>query len=220
MSNALAAEWTKLRTTPGPWWLLLATATLTLALGGAVTSAGGGDSTRFALSGVYLGQAPVAVLAVLVVGGEYSTALIGTTLAAIPNRPLVLAAKAIVLAVVVAAVGAPTVLTSLLAFGGGHLVRGGAGSVAYLILIAVLGLGIAAAVRDPAAAIGIVLGVLYLPPILTQMVADPHLHRVLERAAPMNAALAAGPWAGLDVLAAWTAGALLVGTLTFRYRDT
>lgn len=62
------------------------------------------------------------------------------------------------------------------------------------------------------------------------MVADPRLHRLLEQASPMSAGLAVqattnlrhlpiGPWAGLGVLAAWSAGALLAGTLLLRYRD-
>ena len=256
--KAIRAEWTKLRTTPGPAWLLLVTATVTVALGAAVSAiatcphAGCGiDATRLVLSGVYLGQATIAVLAVLAVSGEYSTALIRTTLTAIPNRPTVLAAKALVLTVAVAAIGSPALLVSLLVAGivlprhgftpdhgyprlslaDGPILRASAGSVAYLVLIAILSLGIAAVVRDSAAAIGTVLGLLYLPPILTQMVTDPHLHRLLEQVAPMSAGMAIqattdlrqlpiGPWAGLGVLAAWSAGTLLAGTLLLRSRDT
>jgi hypothetical protein len=62
-------------------------------------------------------------------------------------------------------------------------------------------------------------------------VVDPHLHRLLEQTAPMNAGsaiqvttdqrhLPIGPWAGLGVLAAWSAGTLLAGTLLLRFRDT
>jgi ABC-2 type transport system permease protein len=51
--------------------------------------------------------------------------------------------------------------------------------------------GLAAVVRDSAAAIRAVLGLLYLRPILTQMV------RLLEQLVPMSAGL---------VLAAWSAG--------------
>ena len=113
----------------------------------------------------------------------------------------------------------------------GISLRPTAGSVAYLILIAILSLGVAAVVRDSAAAIGVVLGLLYLPPILVQMVADPDLHRLLERVAPMSAGLSIqattdlrqlpiGPWAGLGVLAAWSAASLLAGTLLLRSRDS
>jgi ABC-2 type transport system permease protein len=236
--NVVRAEWTKLRTTPGLWWLLLVTAAVTVGLSAAVTAAAACppmDCARLALSGVYLGQAPVAVLAVLTVSGEYSTALIRTTLTAVPNRAAVLAAKAVVLAAAVAAAGAPTLLASLLVAGiglpHGPMLRATGGSVAYLALIALLSLGIAAVVRDSAAAIGTVLGLLYLPPVLTQMVTDPRLHRLLERIAPMSAGLsiqatrdlgglAIGPWPGLGVLAAWSAGALLAGTVLLHCRDT
>lgn len=250
--RAVRAEWTKLRTTPGPAWLLLVMAALTVALGAAITAAAacpragcGLDPARLGLSGVYLGQAPVAVLAVLAVSGEYSTAVIRTTLTAIPNRPTMLAAKALVLTATVATIGSLTVLACLLVAGivlshhgdprlslaQGAVLRASAGTVAYLVLIAILSLGIAALVRDSAAAIGTILGLFYLPPVLTQMVTDPHLHHRLEQVAPMSAGLAIqattdlrqlpiGPWAGLGVLAAWSAGTLLAGTLLLRIRDT
>lgn len=249
--HSVRAEWTKLRTTPGPAWLLLIAAAVTVALGAAVSAAAtcahpgcGIDGTRLALSGVYLGQAPIAVLAVLSVGGEYSTALIRTTCTAIPSRPAVLAAKALVLSAAVAAVGGITLLICLLVAGStlprhvprvslsdGPVLRAGAGSVAYLVLIAVLSLGAAAVMRDSAAAIGTVLGLLYLPPVLIQLVADPDLHRLLEQVAPMSAGLAVqattdlrqlpiGPWAGLGVLAVWAAGTFLAGAALFRSRDT
>lgn len=235
--NAVRAEWTKLRTTPGPAWLLLATAALTVALGAAVSAAAGPgvDAARVALSGVYLGQAPVAVLAVLTVSGEYSTSLIRTTVTAIPNRPAMLSAKALVLAVAVAGAAGPAVGVSLLAaprlsLAGGSVLRAGVGTVAYLVLVALFGLGAAAAVRDSGGAVGVVLGLLYLPPLLASMVAEPRLHRLLERASPMSAGLAVqattdldrmpiGPWAGLGVLAVWSAAALVGGALLLRYRD-
>ena len=240
MRAAAHAEWTKLRTTPGPAWLLLLTAVVTVALGATVTSiaagAGGDLDARVVLSGVYLGQAPIAVLGVLAISGEYSTALIRTTLAAIPSRPTVLAAKALVLAGAVAAIGSVAVLASLLLAprlpqAGGPLLRASAGTVAYLVLIALLSLGVAAVVRDSGAAIGTVLGLLYLPPVLTQMVTNPAVHRRLEQLAPMSAGLAIqattdlrhlpiAPWPGLAVLACWSAVALGAGTVLLHSRDT
>ena len=79
-------------------------------------------------------------------------------------------------------------------------------------------------------AIGLVLGLLYLFPILAALVADPHLRRHLEQIGPMTAGLAIqattnlrglpiGPWAGLGVLAAWAAAALLAGGLALARRD-
>lgn len=79
-------------------------------------------------------------------------------------------------------------------------------------------------------AIGIVLSLLYLAPIIAGVVNDPRWHDRINRYAPMNAGLAIqatrnlsgmpiGPWEGLGVLAAWAGGALLVGGLVLRLRD-
>jgi ABC-2 type transport system permease protein len=81
-----------------------------------------------------------------------------------------------------------------------------------------------------AVAIGGVLGLLYLLPIVAAVVPDAHLQRHLQQAAPMTAgldiqatvglrSLPLSPWGGLGVLAAWAAGALLAGGLLLRLRD-
>lgn len=252
LSRAVRAEWTKLWSTPGPLWLLLATVVVTVGVGVAVTGAAACphagcdvDVGRVAFSGVYLGQASVAVLGVLSVGGEYSTGLIRVTVAAVPSRPTILGAKAVVLAAVVGVVGSISLLICLplagavlrddgysaLALRGAPVLRACFGSAVYLVLIVVLSLGAAAVLRDSAVSIGAVLGVLYLPPVLSPLVADPHLHRLLDQVAPMTAGLAVqattglrgmpiGPWPGLGVLAAWSVVALLTGAVLFRSRDT
>ena len=90
MTGALRSEWTKLRTDNGTAWILAAICALTVAVGAAtaaVTRCGGGagcavDPTRVSLTGIEVGQAVVAVLAVLVISGEYSTGMIRVTLTA------------------------------------------------------------------------------------------------------------------------------------------
>ncbi|HST86155.1 MAG TPA: ABC transporter permease subunit [Kineosporiaceae bacterium] len=254
---ALHAEWTKLRTLAGNAWLLLAVVALTVSVSAGVltvttcsTGDCGADAARVSLSGIYLGQVAVAILAVLAVGGEYGTGMIRTTLTAIPGRSTILAAKAAVLIAAVLVAGTVAVFGSLLAgwiilpgngftedhgyqmlsLADGPLLRAGIGSVCYLILIALLSLGVATAVRDSAAAIGVVLGLLYLFPIITQMIRDPEWQRHLQQIAPMTAGLAVqatvgladlpiAPWKGLGVLAAWAVGALLIGGWLLRSRD-
>jgi ABC-2 type transport system permease protein len=257
VSQAIRAEWTKVRTAPGAIWLLLGAAGLTLALGVAAGAAArcpaagcGQDPAKISLTGVGLGQAAVAIVAVLAISAEYSNGMIRTTLAAMPRRTAVLAAKAAVVTGLVLAAGTVAVLGSLLAgrlilpghgftaahgfpalsLAQGPVLRAAAGSVLYLALIALLSLGAATAVRDSAVAIGGVLGLLYLLPIVAAVVPDAHLQRHLQQVAPMTAGLdiqaTAGlrglplsPWAGLGVLAAWAAGALLAGGLLLRLRD-
>ncbi len=257
MRLALHAEWTKIRTVASPLWLLLGTIAATVALSIAVTSvmtcgAAGcsDDTTKLSLTGVGLGQALVAILAVLVISGEYSSRMIRTTLAAMPHRVTVLAAKAATLTGVVAAAGTVAVLGSLLAgrlilpghgftaargypalsLADGPTLRATVGSILYLALIALLSLGVATAVRDSATSIGAVLGLLYLFPILSQAIGNPHWQRLLQQIGPMSAGLAIqdttdlrslpiSPWAGLGVTAGWAAAALLAGGLLLRIRD-
>jgi ABC-2 type transport system permease protein len=257
MRPALHAEWTKLRTVASPWWLLLGMIAATVALGaGAIavvtcTSAGCGDDvTRLSLIGVQLGQVLAAVLAVLMISGEYSSGMIGTTLTAMPHRTTVLAAKAITVTGAVAVAGIPAVLGSLLAgrlilsrqgftTAGGHPVlsladgttlRAAAGSILYLALISLLSLGIAAIGRDSATSIGVVLALLYLFPIISQVIGNPHWQRLLQQIGPMSAGLAIqatthldslplSPWAGLGITAGWAAGALMAGGLLLGIRD-
>ena len=59
-------------------------------------AATGADPAKISLTGIYLGQVIVALLAVLAVGGEYGTGMIRVTLAATPRRLTVLAAKTVV----------------------------------------------------------------------------------------------------------------------------
>jgi ABC-2 type transport system permease protein len=255
--EALHAEWTKLRTVSGTVWLLLATIALTTAVSAAAAAAAtcpfagcNLDPAKISLTGIDLGQAVVAVLAVFAISGEYSTGMIHVSLAAIPRRCTVLAAKAAVITGLVLAAGTITVLGSVLAgrlilpgngftpahgypplsLADGPVLRAAAGSVLYLALIALLSLGVATAVRDSATAIGMVLGLLYLFPIIAAAVTNPDWYRHLQQIGPMSAGLAIqattglhglpiGPWAGLGVLAAWAAGALLAGGLLLRLRD-
>ena len=112
----------------------------------------------------------------------------------------------------------------------GPTLRAAAGSVLYLALIALLSLGAATALRDSAVAITVVLGLLYIFPVLGDVILNPVWQHRVERWAPMNAGLAIqatrnlgtlpiGPWPGLGVLAAWAAAALLAGGLLLRLRD-
>jgi ABC-2 type transport system permease protein len=175
--------------------------------------------------------------------------MVRTTFAAMQRRLTVLAAKATTLAVLTLGTGVVAVVGSLLAgraalpagetgagpgpvpgsITHGPTLRAAAGSVVYLVLVALLALGIATVVRDTAVSIGVVLAVLYLPVLVAQAVSDP-LRRHLEQLAPMTAGLGIRattnlrglpipPWAGIGVVAAWAAGALLLAGLLLCRRD-
>jgi ABC-2 type transport system permease protein len=237
LGQALHAEWTKLRTVAGPAWLLAGLVALTVAVGVAAASAAkcqsatcGIDPARVSFTGIYPAQAVAAVVGVLAIGNEYSTGMIKLSLTAMPRRLTWFSAKVAVLTAPVIAAAALAVAGSALA---GRLIlpshgftpadgyasltsatdlRAAVGAGLYLTLIALLSLGVAAAVRDSAAAVGLVLGLLYLFPLAAAVVSNPPLARHLQQIGPLTAGLDAQattglnnlpltPWQGLGVVA-------------------
>lgn len=254
MTEAIQAEWTKLRTLTGTVSLLVGTIALTTGVSAAIAAAthqtsSGADPTKLALSGIDVGQAVVAVLAVLAITEEYGTGMIRVSLIAVPRRLVLLAAKAVNVAGLTLVVGViavagclvagrlilpgagfdPAHRYALVSFTQSSTLRAAIGSVLYLVLIALLALGAATAIRDTAVSIGAVLALLYLPPLLAQVISEP-LRRHLQQIAPMTAGLAIqsttnlrslpiAPWVGLSVLAAWAGASLLIGGMLLRLRD-
>lgn len=223
-------------------------ASASAALGGADHQ--GEDGVKLTLGGIQLSQALIAVLAVQAVSGEYATGMIRTTLTATPRRLVALAAKAGVtvglalLAAVPAVFGAfllgrailvghgftPAHGYAAMSLSAGPTLRALLGSTLYLALIAVLSMGIAVLVRETAVAVGAVLALLYLFPLLAVAVSDPGWRRHLEQAGPMSAGLLVqattdlsslplSPWAGLGVLAAWAAAAFGAGAIALCRSD-
>jgi ABC-2 type transport system permease protein len=217
---------------------------------GGAPAATGADPAKIALTGVYLGQVLTAALGVLVIGGEYAAGMIRVSLTATPGRLTLLAAKVTLVTGCALTASLAGVLGSLLAgslilpgrgltaasgypalsLASGPALRAAAGTVLYLTLVALLALGVTTLVRDSAAGIGAVLGLLYLFPVIITVIPDHVLARHLEQIAPMNAGLDVQattglanlpltPWQGLAVTAAWAAGALLLGGAALRLRD-
>jgi ABC-type transport system involved in multi-copper enzyme maturation permease subunit len=120
--------------------------------------------------------------------------------------------------------------------GDGSTLRAVVGSALYLALLALLSLGVGAVLRHTASAISVMLGLLFVPLIaLTFLPAN--LWEPVQRYAPMTAGLAVqstvgsleliagrtgepvGPWAGLILLSAYAAGALLTAFGLINRRD-
>ena len=256
MRAALHAEWTKLRTVSSTGWLLLTLIALTWAPGAIITDVDkcpascAIDQAKVSLTGVTLGQAAAVALAVAFVTSEYGSGMIRITLTATPRRWMVAAAKAVVLSAAIAVAGTIAVLGSVLAGreflpGNGYnaargypalslldgpVLRAAAGSVMYLVLVGLIGLGAGLALRSAASAITVVLGVLYVFTYLGQLTTSAIWQRRIERWTPMDAGLAVQatrgisgqairPWAGLGVCAAWAAITVLAGYLVLRRRD-
>ncbi|NUR70436.1 MAG: ABC transporter permease [Hamadaea sp.] len=256
MTVALRAEWTKLRTSPGTAWLLLAIVALTIGVGAAaaatITCGAAGcpeDPAKISLTGVQLGQALVVILAVSSISGEHATGMLRVSLSAVPNRLRLLTAKALVVTGAIGAAGLVAVAGSfaagrLLLPGSGFteahgferlslseaaVLRATAGSVLYLVLIALVALGLSTVVRETAASIGLLLALLYLIPLLTQAVSSPSWKRHLQQITPTAglsiqattklSSLPLTPWQGVGVLGCWAVGSLVLAAVVLHRRD-
>jgi ABC-2 type transport system permease protein len=242
----------------GTGWLLLAVIALTVAVG---TADGRGDPVpgpgrcqvdpaKLSLTGIDLGQAVVAILAVLAISGEYSTGMIRITLTAMPRRhrrwpPRPPSSPAWCWPRAPSRCSASVLAGRLILPGHGFtpahgyplLSLGGRAGAARRRRIGPLpGPDRPAQPRRRHRRPGfrgrhrVVLGLLYLFPIVATSSGTRHWHRHLEQIGPMTAGLAIqattglrslpiSPWAGLGVLAAWAAAALLAGGLLLRLRD-
>jgi ABC-2 type transport system permease protein len=117
MTRTFRAEWLKLRSIRGSWWLVLAGVILTVGFGllicSAVDTAGGSpgcvpgaagcgdeDVVLNSLGGAYIGQIAFVALGIMAVTSEFASGTIGTTFLAEPTRRRVLQAKTGVVAAV------------------------------------------------------------------------------------------------------------------------
>jgi hypothetical protein len=170
---ALRGEWTKFWSLRSAGWSAFALAFVTYGLCYLSTSALRGhaqisDPIMRVLVGFNFGQFVMGVLGVLFLSSEYSTGQIRSTMAAMPRRGIVLAAKAIVVG------GVGLVLGEVLSFSTyflGHFILSGQASQISLsqpgvlrvliesgidlAIVGLIGLGIAAIVRSSAASLSI-----------------------------------------------------------------
>lgn len=184
------------------------------------------------------------VLGVFAMSSEYSSGMILSTLAAVPKRTPMYAAKALVLALISGAVALALVLagfgiaTLYLPAAGGHIfsaivVSGGLGTVAYLVLIALLGFGIASVLRSTAGGVAVVAGVTFVLPIGFQvlMLTDWKWVPVVADYLPMPlggllgqglvepSGNGPGYWTGLLAMAIWALVPMVCGYLLLKARD-
>lgn len=191
------------------------------------------DATAVSLTlfGVNFAQLALGVLGVLITAGEYSTGLIRSTFAAVPRRLPVLWSKAAIYGIVAFIVGALGALVGFLIASGvvsgtaAALTLGDAGVVrcllgagAYLALVGVIGVALGSLLRSVAGGISVLVASLLLIPGLLSLL--PTVWRNdISPYLPSNAGEAIftlhrdttmlTPGAGLLVLLAWTALALV-----------
>jgi ABC-2 type transport system permease protein len=247
--RVLAAEWRKVVSLRSTWWFVATIVLGTVGVGsfmaigvlldevdGAASGPLGG-----ALTGMGLAELIVAALAVLTVTGEYASGAIRTTFTAVPRRSAVVAAKAAVVS------GAVLVLSLVLTFGTFALVsilmataevdlrwsapgvlRALIGGAVYLALMAALGVGLGWMLRSTAGAISAVFGIIYVLPLIGLML-PPAVAADITKYLPSNAVAVVvqpapvpgllPPWAGLAVMAGWSAAALIGAAIVVHRRD-
>jgi ABC-2 type transport system permease protein len=188
--RALRSEWIKLRSLRSTLWATLLTIAIMAGFGMlyamlVVTDPGGGPHRpMFLVLGYPFAQLTIGVLGALIVTGEYATGSIRTTFTADPNRLRVVGAKALLITIVATVIAAISItlggIPSLAMFEGAGLelsttpaeLLGVAGAVvACLVMSALFAYGIALLVRNTAAALTTVVGVLFVLPIMVQLVA-------------------------------------------------
>jgi hypothetical protein len=200
------------------------------------------DAASISLHGLMLAQLVIGVLGVLIVTGEYSSRMVLATFGAVPHRLPVLVAKGLVFAVVT---GVLCEIASVAAFTLGQwalrsthqqatwsstgAARAVFGAGLYLVLIGLLGIGLGFMLRNTAAAISTLMGLLLVLPILVSVLPSPYntnISKFLPLLAgtqiittPFRDPSMLAPWAGLGVMALWSAAALALGAVVLRSRD-
>jgi ABC-2 type transport system permease protein len=253
--DLLGSEWTKLTTVRSTVWTLLATAVVGIGLGAIVTSAQASrwssrslvaraafDPTRSSLAGLLFAQLAIGVLGILVISAEYSTGTIRATFSAEPRRPLVLVAKVAVFGIVTLIVGE---IVSFVAFFLGQRILSGTTPTAtlsdpgvlravvsgglYLLALGLLALGLASIIRVTAAAISTFVGVLFILPIIADVLPSSFTSDI-GRFLPANIGTVMmsahyhgtdpfGPWTSFALLCAYAAVFLVAGGILLVRRD-
>ena len=242
--HAARMEWIKLRSLRSTWWTLAVTAAGTVGIGVAVglnSRDASVDLTNNALAGVSAGLLLTGVLGVLMMTSEYTSGMIRATLAAAPNRPLMLAAKAAVFGGVALVLGEATSFIAF--FTGGAALRHGItaptlsqpGALravlltgASFCLIGLLGMGLGAIIRHTAAAVAVMVGGVYVAVQALAAFAHqllpylpiPIVANSLSTTRPVTGDVhVLSPWAGLGLLCLYAAALLGAGGWLLYRRD-
>jgi len=259
-SGALRSEWTKIRTVRSTAWCLLATVVAGIGIGILASASeasrwrNGGvidkllfDPTSVSLTGLIFGQLAMGVLGVLTMSAEYGSGSIRATLAAIPRRPVVLGAKAVVFGVVAFVVSEAV---SFAAFFVGQAIMAGSAPTAtlsdhgvlpaviggglFLTLLGLFALGLATIIRHTAGSISTFVAILLILPLVDSAfpakIGWPigrYLPATIGSAMTSTTLQGAHAdflpsfpfWHGFALLCAYAVGALVIGGLLMVRRD-
>ncbi|MET7356873.1 ABC transporter permease [Streptomyces sp. NPDC005562] len=252
-AQVLKSEWTKIRSVSSTVWTLGLAVVVTIALGMLISILSKNDydsldtedkltfdPTFISFAGMSLGQLAMIVFGVLVVSNEYSTGMIRTSLAAVPQRATFLFGKIAVATLLAFVVG---LATSFITFfvgqamlgqykaqiGDPGVLRAVIGGALYMTLIAMFSMGVAAMLRSPMLSLGILMPFFFLiSNILGNVSATKKIGRFLPDQAgskimqvktPFDDDTPYGPWGGLGIMLVWVVAALIGGYVLLKKRD-
>ncbi|WP_330344445.1 ABC transporter permease [Streptomyces longwoodensis] len=253
VTQVVRSEWTKIRSVASTVWTLSLAVVVTIALGMLISALSKNefdsmsrrdrlsfDPTFVSFAGMSLGQLAMIVFGVLVVSNEYSTGMIRTSLAAVPQRASFLLSK---IAVATGLALLVSLATSFAAFflgqamlgshraqiGDPGVLRAVIGGGLYMTLIAVFSMGVATMLRSPMLSLGILMPFFFLiSNILGNVSATKKVGRylpdqagskIMQVVTPLDDDTPYGPWGGLGIMALWVLAALLGGLLLLKKRD-
>jgi ABC-type transport system involved in multi-copper enzyme maturation permease subunit len=199
------------------------------------------DPTSLSTAGLFFAQLALGVMAILAVTSEYSTGTIRTTLAAVPQRGYVLAAKALLVSAISLVIAEGIAFAGFFIgqaiFSAHHLdvsinapgvLRAVVGSGLYIGALTLFAMGLAAILRHTAGAITALTGIVFILPGVSQLLPDAWQDD-LSRYFPANAGSAItsvvhqshslNPWPGYFVFVAWAALMLGIAWFLLRRRD-
>ncbi|MBT2421658.1 ABC transporter permease [Streptomyces sp. ISL-22] len=252
-TQVIRSEWTKIRSVASTVWTLSLAVVVTIALGMLISGLSANefdnmserdrlsfDPTFISFAGMSLGQLAMIVFGVLVVSNEYSTGMIRSSLAAVPQRGTFLFSKIAVATGLALVIGLATSFVAFFlgqamlgehraALGDPGVLRAVIGGGLYMTLIAVFSMGVAAMLRSPMLSLGILMPFFFLiSNILGNVSATEKLGRylpdqagskIMQVVAPVGDDTPYGPWGGLGIMALWVLAALAGGYATLRKRD-
>lgn len=250
-ARVLHAEWIKFWSVRSTRWSLVALVVLGVGLTAMICASSAdwlasGDADEspgsFVTWGMMLAQVTAVVLGAMVVTAEYGTGMIRATLAAVPKRGRVLAAKAVVLTGVLLVAGTVTAFAGYLAgnffldragvgvpLDSDGVVRALAGNGLYLATLGLLTAAVGLLVRHTAAALSIVLGTVFVVGTMSGLLPGTWgewVNKLLPGNAGMGLIMpvnfdpdALGPWTGFGVMALETAIVLAAGWWALVRRD-
>ena len=258
--GTLRSEFTKICSVRSTYWTLLMLLAVSVGIGAVISAVSASywsqppppppappdvyEATQVSLAGMLvLGQLVIVVLGALVLSAEYSTGMIRTSLIAMPRRIVLYVAKAVAFAAVALAVALATAFTAfflgqaLLAsshhsatLAGPGVLRAVIGSALYVTLCGLFAFAAAAIIRNTAATITAMIGLLFVLPVLVGRLPyswGNDLVRWLPSSAARAMSATVGrqdpnlfsPWGEFAVFAVCTAVLLVVGGILFRKRD-